>query len=86
MKSEPDLNLISNRRVISDDVIRVEPLSNEFTNRLFMISIWIFIDYVLNMIANSYRAFEVFSISIRSSSIDIVKHYVMFLDKILRPH
>ena len=40
MKSEPDLNLISNcRRVISDDVTLVEPLSNEFTNRLFMISI-----------------------------------------------
>ena len=39
MKSEPDLNFISNCRVISADVTVVEPLSNEFTNRLFMISI-----------------------------------------------
>ena len=44
MKSEPDLNFTSNFRVISDDVTLVEPLSNEFTNRLFMISISIFID------------------------------------------
>ena len=38
------------------------------------------------MLANLYRAFEAFSISNRSSSIDIVKHDVMFLDKILRLH
>ena len=78
MKSEPGLNLISNCRDISDDVSLVEPLSNEFTNRLFMISIWIFIDYVSIMIANLYCAFEAFSISTRSSSIDIVKHDAMF--------
>ena len=85
MKSEPDLNLISNCCVISDDITLVKPLSNVFNNWLFRISIWIFIDYVPIIIANLYRAFEAFSISIRSSSIDIVKHDVMFLDKILRP-
>ena len=86
MKSEPDWNFILNCRVISDDVPLVKSLSNEFTNRLFMISIWIFIDYVPIMIANLYRAFKAFSICIRSSNIDIVKHDVMFLDKILRLH
>ena len=55
MMSERDLNLISNCRVISDNVTLVKLLSSEFMNRLFMISIWIFIDYVPIMIANSYR-------------------------------
>ena len=86
MKSVTELNLISNFYVISDDVTLVEPLSNDFTNRLFMVSISILIDYVHIVIANSYYAFEAFSISIRSSSIDIVKNDVVFLDKILRPH
>ena len=49
MKSEPDISLISNCRVNSDD----EPISNDFTNRQFMISFLICIDYVLIMIANS---------------------------------
>ena len=86
MKSVTELNLISNCCVISDDVTLVEPLSNDFTNRLFMVSISILIDYAHIVIANSYYAFEAFSISIRSSSIDIVKNDVVFLDKILRPH
>ena len=34
---------------------------NDFTNRRFMISIWIYIDYLPFMIAKSYRAFEAFS-------------------------
>ena len=72
-------NFISNYRVISDDITLVEPLSNEFTNQLFMIFIWIFIYYVPIMIGNLYRAFEAFSISIRSSSIDIVKHGVSLI-------
>ena len=45
----------------------------------FMISIWIYIDYVPFMIAKSYHAFEAFSITIRSCSIDIVKTDVVFL-------
>ena len=36
---------------------------------------FIFIDYVTIMTANSYRALEAFSITIRSSSIDIVKKW-----------
>ena len=45
-----------------------------------MISIWICIDYAPIMKANLYRMFEAFPTSIRSSSIDIVKYDVMFLD------
>ena len=79
MKSESDLILIWNCRVNSDDFTLVEPISNDFTNRRFMIFIWIFIDCVLIMIANSYHEFEAFSIKTKSSSMDIVKDDVMFL-------
>ena len=43
-----------------------------------MISIWIVIDYVLIMIAKLYRAFEAFSTTTRSCSIDIVENDVVF--------
>ena len=43
-----------------------------------MISIWMYIDYVPFMIAKSHPAFEAFSITIRSCSVDIVKNDVVF--------
>ena len=62
MKLESDFNFISNCRGTwnSDDVTLVQPVSNDFTftNRRFMISIWIYIGYMPFMIAKPYRTFE----------------------------
>ena len=79
MKLESDFSFISNIRGIPDDVTLVQPISNDFINQRFMISIRIYIDYVPFMIAKPYRKFEAFSITIRSCGIEILKIDAMFL-------
>ena len=44
MKLESDFSFISNHRDSSDDVTLFKTISNEVTNRQFMVSIWIYID------------------------------------------
>ena len=51
---------------------------NHIVNFVMRWLIWIYIDYVLFIIANHTRKFEAFSIKIKSCGIDILKIDVVF--------
>ena len=79
MKLESDFSFISNCRCDFDDVALVQLVSNDFTNRRFMIFIRFYIDHVPIMIIKPYCVFETFCETFRHASINILKTDVVFL-------